>query len=68
MLIEVSTKEKNGNTKDQFRQQNKIDHFVYNAGAAAADPPRPPSLSLLLLFDPDSTGLMRHGEDELVVA
>ncbi|KAJ1274667.1 hypothetical protein BS78_05G079200 [Paspalum vaginatum] len=49
------------------------DHFVYNAGAAAAVPPRPPSLSLLPPMDQcrlwmGSTGLLRRGEDEIVVA
>ncbi|KAL6658422.1 hypothetical protein ACP70R_004008 [Stipagrostis hirtigluma subsp. patula] len=67
------------------------DHFVYNAGAAAADPPLPPSLSLLpphflteeekdrLVLPPptapmqrqlntSATGILRRGEDELVVA
>jgi hypothetical protein len=46
------------------------DYFVYNAGAAAADPPRLPSLSLLPPFHLvyHGTGLVRRGEDELVVA
>ncbi|XP_034569733.1 uncharacterized protein [Setaria viridis] len=58
------------------------DHFVYNAGAAAAEPPREPSLSMLppyYITDDYSgpqahqlhtraTGLIRRGEDELVVA
>ncbi|CAN6374372.1 unnamed protein product [Urochloa humidicola] len=58
-------------------------HFVYNAGDAAADPPRPPSLSLLPPYyigedysgRPQSrglsyiaTGIVQHGEDEIVVA
>nr|CAB3491121.1 unnamed protein product [Digitaria exilis] len=58
------------------------DHFVYNAGNAAADPPRPPSLRLLPRYglredgragcrsylNREATGLLRSGEDELVVA
>ncbi|CAD6254571.1 unnamed protein product [Miscanthus lutarioriparius] len=61
VLIEVSIEEKHG---------YMTDHFVYNAGDAAADPPRLPSLSLLPPFHLayHGTGLVRHGEDELVVA
>ncbi|TVU26174.1 hypothetical protein EJB05_28710, partial [Eragrostis curvula] len=57
------------------------EHFVYNAGDAAADPPLPPSLSLLPQYglikeqgdkrtylDSESTGILRRGDDELVVA
>ncbi|CAL4989139.1 unnamed protein product [Urochloa decumbens] len=54
------------------------DHFVYNAGNAAADPPRPPSLTLLPLFDhgkrrrrymdSKAASILRRGEDEFVVA
>ncbi|GJN28684.1 hypothetical protein PR202_gb16841 [Eleusine coracana subsp. coracana] len=49
------------------------DYFVYNAGDAAADSPQPPSLSLLppcyrFLVKDSSTGILRRGEDELVVA
>ncbi|KXG20480.1 hypothetical protein SORBI_3010G206700 [Sorghum bicolor] len=63
------------------------DHFVYNAGDAAAEPPRPPSLSLLAphsityedkeekrrpcwchYLDAESTGLLRRGEDDFLVA
>ncbi|KAK3121726.1 hypothetical protein QOZ80_8BG0659830 [Eleusine coracana subsp. coracana] len=57
------------------------EHFIYNAGAAAADPPRPPSLLLLPPYgrangktstrrymNTDSTGLLRCGMDEFVVA
>ncbi|KAL6653270.1 hypothetical protein ACP70R_008848 [Stipagrostis hirtigluma subsp. patula] len=66
--------------------RSTMDYFVYNAGDAAADPPWPPSVSLLPpyylaeapsewsrgrirrpLFDSD-TGILRRGEDELVVA
>jgi hypothetical protein len=40
-----------------------IDHFVYSAGAAAADPPRLPSMSLLPPFRLGRpTGLVRRGE------
>jgi hypothetical protein len=46
-----------------------IDHFVYSAGAAAADPPRLPSMSLLPPFRLGRpTGLVRRGEDLIVVA
>ncbi|CAD6237704.1 unnamed protein product [Miscanthus lutarioriparius] len=46
-----------------------IDHFVYSAGAAAADPPRPPSMSLLPPFRQGRpTGLVRRGVDLVVVA
>ncbi|CAL5077899.1 unnamed protein product [Urochloa decumbens] len=56
----------------QVRIQDTYEHFVYNAGDHAADPPRPPSLWLLPparreLFD-GCTGLLRHGEDDLAVA
>ncbi|CAL4995036.1 unnamed protein product [Urochloa decumbens] len=59
------------------------DYFVYSAGAAAADPPRPPSLSLLpkcyrtehepverMLYQyHNSIGLLRYGDDhDFVVA
>ncbi|KAL6653268.1 hypothetical protein ACP70R_008846 [Stipagrostis hirtigluma subsp. patula] len=66
------------------------EYFVYNAGAGAADPPRPPSLSLLppcFLTEQElgrfgrrsdgrerrelsstATGLLRRGEEDLVVA
>ncbi|KAF8701803.1 hypothetical protein HU200_033121 [Digitaria exilis] len=49
------------------------DYFVYNAGNAAANSSqRPPSLLLLPpgyhYLDKDSTGLLRRGEDDLVVA
>ncbi|TVU26559.1 hypothetical protein EJB05_29111, partial [Eragrostis curvula] len=68
------------------------DRFVYNAGDAANDTPRPPSLSLLppcflseedgemrsmfrsgagpvhRFLDLSATGLLRRGEDEIVVA
>ncbi|CAN6374488.1 unnamed protein product [Urochloa humidicola] len=45
------------------------DNFIYNAGDAATVTPRPPSLLLL----PDcnitgSTGLLRRGEDDFIVA
>ncbi|CAL5077898.1 unnamed protein product [Urochloa decumbens] len=65
VLIQVRIRE-----KDQ--QYHTCEHFVYNAGDHAADPPRPPSLWLLppyyeLLFD-SSTGLLRRGEDDFVVA
>ncbi|CAM0146222.1 unnamed protein product [Urochloa decumbens] len=60
-----------------------IDHFVYNAGAAAAEPPCPPVLSLLppcyitenysghpecQQLSPSATGIIRRGDNELVVA
>ncbi|CAL5091829.1 unnamed protein product [Urochloa decumbens] len=56
----------------QVRIQDTYEHFVYNAGDHAADPPRPPSLLLLPpagreLFD-CCTGLLRRGEDDLAVA
>ncbi|TVU01038.1 hypothetical protein EJB05_53519, partial [Eragrostis curvula] len=48
------------------------DYFVYNAGTTGAGSPRPPSLSLLPpcshYLTKDSTGILRRGEDELVVA
>jgi hypothetical protein len=54
-----------------------LDYFVYNAGDAAADPPRPPSLLLLPPYYPsesedrcpDCTGILRRrrGEDDEVV-
>ncbi|CAN6374496.1 unnamed protein product [Urochloa humidicola] len=56
------------------------DHFVYSAGDATADPPRPPSLFLLSPYrlredgtgrtylKDVATGLLRCGEDEFVVA
>jgi hypothetical protein len=78
LLIRVGFKEK------QHQQGYTTDYFVYNAGdAAATDPPRPPSLSLLppcyeeaepekrvrgRRLGPDALGLLRRGEDELVVA
>ncbi|KAL6658423.1 hypothetical protein ACP70R_004009 [Stipagrostis hirtigluma subsp. patula] len=34
-------------TRRGFRRETTADYFVYNGGAATADPPRPPSLSLL---------------------
>ncbi|CAL4994954.1 unnamed protein product [Urochloa decumbens] len=53
-----------------------VDHFVYNAGAAAADPPRPPSLTLLPPYnrgplrdrylDTDATGILRRGDNDMV--
>jgi hypothetical protein len=74
LLIRVGFKEK------QHQQGYTTDYFVYNAGdAAATDPPRPPSLSLLppcyeedepekrvpRRLGPDALGLLRRGEDEL---
>uniref|UniRef100_A0A0D9XPM9 DUF1618 domain-containing protein n=1 Tax=Leersia perrieri TaxID=77586 RepID=A0A0D9XPM9_9ORYZ len=58
------------------------DYFVYNAGDVAADPPRSPSLSMLpshLVENSEwqknyrdlgesTTGILRRGDDELVVA
>jgi hypothetical protein len=58
------------------------DHFVYNAGAAAAEPPLPPSLLMLppyytaehysghreVYLSRSDTGLIRRGQDDLVVA
>jgi hypothetical protein len=66
-------------------KDESTDHFVYNAGDAAAEPPRPPSLSLLAphsitydeekrrprgchYLDSESTGLLRRGEDDFLVA
>ncbi|CAL4989299.1 unnamed protein product [Urochloa decumbens] len=59
----------------EWGENDWTDYFVYNAGDAAAKPPRPPSL-MLLPFCPvqgalynDTTGLLCRGEDdELVVA
>ncbi|CAO2145759.1 unnamed protein product [Urochloa humidicola] len=74
-----------------YDSEKAADYFVYNAGTAAADPPRPPSLSLLpqsyltkeelenlhigpipgtvrRWLDRDGTGLLRRGDDEMVVA
>ncbi|KAM0895163.1 hypothetical protein ACQ4PT_024007 [Festuca glaucescens] len=49
------------------------DYFIYCAGDAAADPTRPPSLSLLPLkgkryMDVHGTALLRRGQDEVLVA
>ncbi|CAL5091828.1 unnamed protein product [Urochloa decumbens] len=56
----------------QVRIQDTYEHFVYNAGDHAADPPRPPSLWLLPPFPrgliDGRTGLLRRGEDDFVVA
>ncbi|CAO2152996.1 unnamed protein product [Urochloa humidicola] len=55
-----------------LNSHNRVDQFVYNAGATAADPPHSPSLSLLpphsfrFLF-PDATGILRRNEDEMFV-
>jgi hypothetical protein len=73
--------------EEEHQLDYTAEHFVYNAGAPAAEPPRPPSLLLLPpyyeeryiyfadLFEivprelsAKSTGLLRRGEDELVVA
>uniref|UniRef100_A0A0Q3UYU1 Uncharacterized protein n=2 Tax=Setaria TaxID=4554 RepID=A0A0Q3UYU1_SETIT len=62
-----------------FASDDTLDHFVYNAGSAAADPSRPPSLSLLPSYNvtyrpmiqylvTDATGILRHGDDQIVVA
>ncbi|TVU01042.1 hypothetical protein EJB05_53523, partial [Eragrostis curvula] len=50
---------------------SSTDYFVYNAGTTGAGSSQPPSLSLLPPFRyliKDSTGILRRGEDELVVA
>ncbi|CAL5091831.1 unnamed protein product [Urochloa decumbens] len=56
----------------QVRIQDTYEHFVYNAGDHAADPPRPPSLWLLPPFPrgliDGSTGLLRRGESDFMVA
>ncbi|TVU02297.1 hypothetical protein EJB05_52206, partial [Eragrostis curvula] len=47
------------------------DYFVYNAGNTGAGSPQPPSLSLFPPYrylSKGSTGILRRGEDELVVA
>ncbi|KAF0895816.1 hypothetical protein E2562_016549 [Oryza meyeriana var. granulata] len=80
--------------QERFSSRYVHDYFVYNAGAGAADPPRPPSLSLLPpyhrltlheangetyqrrrrpwpmphMLKEATTGLLRRGEDDLVVA
>ncbi|CAL4995220.1 unnamed protein product [Urochloa decumbens] len=63
---------------EAWGRSSMTDHFVYNAGNAAADPPRPSSLSLLPLFDhgkgrrrymdSKASGIVRRGEDEFTVA
>ncbi|KAF8711118.1 hypothetical protein HU200_029124 [Digitaria exilis] len=59
----------------QGYENQTIDYFVYNAGDASGEPPRPPSLLLLpplhvdeRWLDRDGTGVLRRGEDEIVVA
>ncbi|OEL34726.1 hypothetical protein BAE44_0004255 [Dichanthelium oligosanthes] len=67
---------------ERCMSRSTTDHFIYNGGDAAADPPRPPSLCLLpprsltggeesagrrYLYS-DATGLLRRGEGEFVVA
>jgi hypothetical protein len=83
VLIVVAVGEEN----HQYYYYDNTDHFVYNAGDAAADPTQPPSLLLLppLYQYPTeegeeegnpvprdlsgfAIGLLRRGEDELVVA
>nr|CAB3467569.1 unnamed protein product [Digitaria exilis] len=63
VLIKVSREGGSDKTKD---------YFVYNAGTAATGSPRPPSLSLLPPYSGylrnDWTGILRRGEDDLVVA
>ncbi|VAH98444.1 unnamed protein product [Triticum turgidum subsp. durum] len=60
-------------------ERDSSDYFVYNAGDAAADPPRPPSLSLLppwregaplrkRYMPAASTALLRRGDEDLLVA
>ncbi|TVU26641.1 hypothetical protein EJB05_29195, partial [Eragrostis curvula] len=72
VLIDVTVKED--------WKGEKADYFVYSAGDAAADPPRPPSLLLLpplplteeqdreqrqqRFLYRDDTGLLRRGEDD----
>ncbi|TVU03785.1 hypothetical protein EJB05_50662, partial [Eragrostis curvula] len=51
-------------------REKQHDYFIYNAGTTGSQ--QPPSLSLLppcrRYLSKDSTGLLRRGEDELVVA
>ncbi|KAL6658424.1 hypothetical protein ACP70R_004010 [Stipagrostis hirtigluma subsp. patula] len=64
-------------TRRGFLRDTTADYFVYNAGAAAADPPRPPSLSLLppccvsklsYYLSNKAIGLLRRGADVFVMA
>ncbi|XP_020151365.2 uncharacterized protein [Aegilops tauschii subsp. strangulata] len=76
VLIEVETSRPGRFDTDK---RDSLDYFVYNAGAAAADPSRPPSLSLLppyhkgsprwkRLMPAETTGLLRRGDEDLLVA
>lgn len=64
-------------------QQQEMDYFVYNAGTAGTNSPQPPSLSLLpqcpstdrdegckrpRWLEGRHTGILRRGEDEVIVA
>ncbi|VAH98446.1 unnamed protein product [Triticum turgidum subsp. durum] len=76
VLIEIETSRPG---RFDTHKRDSLDYFVYNAGDAAADPSRPPSLSLLppyhkgsprwkRLMPVETNALLRRGDEDLLVA
>ncbi|KAF7106409.1 hypothetical protein CFC21_107143 [Triticum aestivum] len=79
VLMEIKTSRRRRGLSWSIDERDSSDYFVYNAGDAAADPLRPPSLSLLppwrvgapgrkRCMPAESTALLRRGDEDLLVA